>query len=103
MQWLKKMFSRSPTKADPAEVEALLAEAERSVALGAALSADLKRMATEFEKLSPEDQVWAAWFYALPEEHKQIVEIGAQIGFKATPENFPQLLEAIARERDSRR
>lgn len=73
-----------------AKAAAMMAETEQLLEDGAAQMA-------EFNSCTPEEQAWMNWHIGLSAEHKDIVDLCAERGIKATPENFDEILAKLVK------
>lgn len=73
-----------------ARAAAMMGETEQLLKDGAAQMA-------EFNSCTPEEQAWMNWHIGLSAEHKDIVDLCAERGIKATPENFDEILVKLAK------
>ena len=95
MGWPKGLLRINQKTAEAPSTEGMQAQNVTMLAEADHILQESANTMPEFNSYTPEEQAWLEWFTGLPEEHKEIVERCGEVGVRATPENFDDILTAL--------
>ncbi len=98
MKWLKNILKSKEEKDEEAILNDPVAYAKAMVAEAQESIKESDNLIEQLQNQTPEESEWTNWFYNLPENEKQMVELCRKNGIDINKHNFEATVKEILKQ-----